>query len=186
MDIAGCLSPFECCASLGLDDIKTKPWHITCGCPVYLSLSLSLRLQPAPRCLLFQCPACSLSLCTPAATPSLCSSCLSLASHPLALSSSLARVLSRSPSVFSSSPRSQCTTCLPSLMPSTSSNSLHGWGRTEPIVPLSAKQSCHALKTSQATMPRAQNSVCCRHCCGLNGDGVEAGLTWLVEKLSTS
>ena len=31
MDIAGCLSPFECCASLGLDDIKTKPWHITCA-----------------------------------------------------------------------------------------------------------------------------------------------------------
>jgi hypothetical protein len=29
MDIAGCLSPFECCASLGLDDIKSKPWHIT-------------------------------------------------------------------------------------------------------------------------------------------------------------
>ena len=41
MDIAGCLSHFECCASLGLDDIKTKPWHITCGYPVYLSLSLS-------------------------------------------------------------------------------------------------------------------------------------------------
>jgi len=32
MDIAGCLSPFECCTSLGLDDIKTKPWHITHCC----------------------------------------------------------------------------------------------------------------------------------------------------------
>jgi len=32
MDIAGCLTPFECCASLGLDDIKSKPWHITHCC----------------------------------------------------------------------------------------------------------------------------------------------------------
>eukprot|EP01043_Picozoa_sp_COSAG02_P002069 COSAG02_NODE_46_length_45443_cov_36.731497_21_plen_79_part_00 len=41
MDIAGCLSPFECCASLGLDDIKSKPWHITyavaaCCCCAHL------------------------------------------------------------------------------------------------------------------------------------------------------
>jgi ADP-ribosylation factor-like protein 6 len=29
MDQAGCLTPFECCSSLKLDDIKSKPWHIT-------------------------------------------------------------------------------------------------------------------------------------------------------------
>jgi len=31
MDLAGCLTPFECCSSLGLDDIKSKPWHIWCA-----------------------------------------------------------------------------------------------------------------------------------------------------------
>lgn len=29
------LTPFECCASLGLDDIKSKPWHITCAPATY-------------------------------------------------------------------------------------------------------------------------------------------------------
>jgi len=32
MDQAGCLTPFECCSSLKLDDIKSKPWHITHCC----------------------------------------------------------------------------------------------------------------------------------------------------------
>jgi len=31
-DLAGCLTAYECCANMGLDDIKSKPWHITHCC----------------------------------------------------------------------------------------------------------------------------------------------------------
>lgn len=38
------LTPFECCASLGLDDIKSKPWHITCAPATYPGRSAVLTL----------------------------------------------------------------------------------------------------------------------------------------------